>query len=297
MVSNKTPEAEYTINEALVHQLLKKQHPDLADLPIIVLDEGWDNQMFRIGKSYLMRLPRREMASPLIANEQHWLPKIADQLPLPISRPVRFGTSGFGYPCSWSILPWIEGTSADLCGPTIDHVEAFVAFLQALHVPAPQNAPLNPYRGVPLKTRAKSAEARMEKLQAHYPDLIAPLTKIWKTALNCPIDMDDTWIHGDLHAKNVLMHQGKISGVIDWGDITSGDRATDLAAIWMLFSDKDVRQKAIDLFGTSMTENTWLRAKGWAILFGCLLLYTGINDHPRHKAMGEKTLIRIIVGP
>ena len=100
------------------------------------------------------------------------------------------------------------------------------------------------------------------------------------------------WIHGDLHARNVLVEGGVITGVIDWGDITSGDVATDLASIWMLFADKNARKRAIAAYGKS-DEATLARAKGWAVLFGAVLLDTGPVDNQRHAAMGEKTLRRI----
>jgi aminoglycoside phosphotransferase (APT) family kinase protein len=94
----------------------------------------------------------------------------------------------------------------------------------------------------------------------------------------------------------VLTEGGAISGIIDWGDIAAGDRATDLAAIWMLFDDRSDRRAAMRSC-TSVREATWTRAKGWALLFGVLLLATGLVDHPRHAAIGEWTLRRVLEGP
>jgi aminoglycoside phosphotransferase (APT) family kinase protein len=93
-----------------------------------------------------------------------------------------------------------------------------------------------------------------------------------------------TWIHGDLHPRNVLTQEGKITGIIDWGDISSGDRATDLASLWMLSSERIARERA--LFDYGADADTVLRAKGWAVLFAVMLLDTGIQDHPRHAAIG-----------
>ncbi|MBD2096551.1 phosphotransferase [Trichocoleus sp. FACHB-591] len=102
------------------------------------------------------------------------------------------------------------------------------------------------------------------------------------------MDVEATWIHGDLHLRNVLVEKGVITGVIDWGDITRGDRATDLAAIWMLFSDPQTRQQATLEYNAS--EATLQRARGWAIFFGVVLLDTGLIDNPKHAAIGERTL-------
>ena len=111
---------------------------------------------------------------------------------------------------------------------------------------------------------------------------------IWRSALRAREDTLPTWIHGDLHPRNVLVKDGKITGVIDWGDITSGDRATDLAGVWMLFPDRSARERA--LLDYCADADTVLRAKGWAVLFAVMLLDTGIQDHPRHAAIGGTTL-------
>lgn len=108
---------------------------------------------------------------------------------------------------------------------------------------------------------------------------------MWESALQAKKDAYATWIHGDLHPRNVLIHEGKITGIIDWGDISSGDRATDLAAVWMLFSDRVARHEALLEYGAD--DDMVLRAKGWAVLFAVLLLETGLSDHPQHAAIGE----------
>ena len=134
-----------------------------------------------------------------------------------------------------------------------------------------------------------SVETRMERLEQK-TNLITPKIKdIWHQALDAPIDVGDTWLHGDLHPRNIIIENGSIAGIIDWGNLTSGDIATDLASIWMLFSEINTRQQAIDAYGY-ISDATLQRTLGWAILFGVFLLDTGLLDHPRHKAMGEKIL-------
>ncbi|MDZ7955632.1 phosphotransferase [Nostoc sp. DedQUE09] len=100
------------------------------------------------------------------------------------------------------------------------------------------------------------------------------------------------WLHGDLHPRNILVENGAIAGIIDWGDITSGDIATDLASIWMLFSEPKARSQALAEY-SNVSEATIQCALGWAILFGVMLLDTGLVDNPRHAIMGEKTLHRV----
>lgn len=240
-----TPSADVTIDPELVAGLLADQHPDLAHLPLREMDAGWDNAMFRLGDKLTVRLPRRTVSAPLIAHEQTWLPRVKDQLTLPIPAPVRVGLPGRGYPWAWSVVPWLPGLPADECEPHAAQAKTFIAFLRSLHVAAPADAPLNSMRGVPLSKRKSAIEHRLQRL-ADKTRLITPaIERIWNEALVAPIDVLPTWLHGDLHSRNVLVDQGVISGVIDWGDITSGDCATDLASMWILFADREAREDAL----------------------------------------------------
>jgi aminoglycoside phosphotransferase (APT) family kinase protein len=287
-----TPAAEFEIDTTFVSSLLSDQHPDLARLPLREVDAGWDNAMFRLGDHLSVRLPRRAAAAALIAHEQTWLPHLEDQLALPVPAPYRIGRPARGYPWRWSVLTWLKGTPADQKEAHPSQAQPFAAFLRSLHIPTPADAPTNPMRGVPLHRRAAAVEARMQRL-ASKTSLITPrITDIWQTALRAPLDVSPTWIHGDLHPRNVLVEQGVISGIIDWGDITSGDCATDLASIWMLFGEPRVRQDALAAYG-NLSEATLHRAKGWVVLLGVMLLDSGLIDSPRNAAIGERTLRRV----
>lgn len=289
MPSIGTPVAEVEIDLALVSGLLADQHPDLAHLPLQAMDAGWDNAMFRLGDHLSVRLPRRAAAATLIVHEQTWLPYLAEQLVLPIPVPIRTGTPARGYPWRWSVSPWLQGVSSDQNAPHVSQAWPFAAFLRSLHVPAPAHAPANPVRGVPLRQRASAVEARLQRL-ASKTNLITPkILHLWEAALRAPLDMPRTWLHGDLHPRNVLVEDGVITGIIDWGDLTSGDCATDLASIWMLFAEPHARQDALAAYA-NLSEATLQRAQGWAVLFGVMLLETGLNDHPRHAAIGERIL-------
>ena len=287
-----TPASDFQIGESLARALLEQQHPDLAHLPIQTLDAGWDNTMFRLGEQYCVRLPRREAAAALIENEQTWLPRLARQLSLSIPCPFRFGKPALGYPWKWSVLPWLPGTPADLAEPAATQSVALARFLRSLHTTAPSDAPPNEVRGVPLWRRAAAIEERMRRLSVKTDSITKPVKRTWETALQAPCAESSKWLHGDLHARNVLVENGIITGIIDWGDIMSGDVATDLAAIWMLFSEQTARHKALSEYA-DISEATLRRAKGWAVFFGVVLLDSGLIDHPRHARMGEQILGRV----
>jgi aminoglycoside phosphotransferase (APT) family kinase protein len=284
-----TPDAEVAIDAALVRKLLQEQHPDLAHLEIVPIDAGWDNAVFRLGDRLSVRLPRRQIAAALIEYEQTWLPQIAARMPIAVPVPWRSGAPGPGYPWRWSVLSWIAGNAADLSPPHPSEAKRLGQFLRALHTPAPPNAPVNPFRGVSLGQRAEAIAERLQRLKTK-TDLISPAIQAqWEAALAAPIDTPPTWIHGDLHPRNILVEGGLLTGIIDWGDLTAGDRATDLAAVWMLFGDRNARLEAIAAYG-SLSAATLRRAQGWAIVFGVVLLDTGLVDHSRHRAIGEATL-------
>jgi len=290
---NGTPAAEHVIDEALVSRLLAEQHPDLASLPLSKADAGWDNELFRLGDRLAVRLPRRALAARLIEHEQRWLPIIAPALPLPVPAPYRKGMPSHGYPWCWSVVPWLDGVGADTCEPDPAQAQELGKFLSELHVPAPADAPTNPFRGVPLKERATSVMGAMERLASRTELIPKRIRETWNEALSAPVATQRVWVHGDLHPRNVLVRDGVISGVIDWGDVNAGDAATDLASSWMLFECPSARDALAAAYGKG-DPAAWARAKGWAVLFGIMFLETGLVDHPRHAEIGARILRRVL---
>ncbi len=143
----------------------------------------------------------------------------------------------------------------------------------------------------PLERRAAVVEQRLSRLRGVVPALDDAALRIWYEALGAPAAATRVWVHGDLHAQNVLVRNGAIAGIIDWGDITAGDPATDLAGVWMLLGDAAARNEALSRYAASADEIA--RAKGWAVLFASLLLEHGLIDNPRHAAMALSTLRRL----
>jgi len=284
------PAAEFPIDEALVRALLEAQHPDLAGLPLRRAGEGWDNATFRLGDKLAVRLPRRAAAAELVEHEQRWLPLLAERLPLSIPVPVRAGQPGSGYPWRWSVVPWLAGQPAGAEPPPVAEAAVLGTFLHALHVDAPTDAPANPYRGVPLSRRAASVRARMARL-GELGDAAAAVTAAFDEALATPIDAGRTWLHGDLHPQNILVAGGAISAVVDWGDLTAGDPATDLAAAWMLWPPQQ-HDAFWDAYG-GVSDATRQRARGWAVFFGVVLLDVGLADRSSFAAVGRRTLAHV----
>jgi aminoglycoside phosphotransferase (APT) family kinase protein len=286
------PAAEVDVSLELVRRLLAGQHPDLAGLDLAVLANGWDNLVCALGAEFLVRLPRRAQAAELVAHEQRWLPLLAGGLPLPIPAPVRVGHPADGFPWHWSVVPYFPGRVAALTQPD-DLASAAVAlaeFLAALHVAAPSDAPVNPFRGGPLASRTGRVDEHLG-LMTSGPDVDAARA-VWDSALAADVWAGPpSWVHGDLHPANILVDAGRISAVIDFGDLTSGDPATDLSVAWMLLPapEREIFRRA---YGKA-DDHTWVRARGWALSLG-LVFVSFSADNPLMAEIGRRTFREVL---
>lgn len=291
------PAAEVDVSPALVRRLLAEQHPDLAGLPLAPLASGWDNLMCRLGTELVVRLPRRSPAADLVRHEQRWLPELAPRLSLPVPAPVRIGRPGAGYPWAWSIVPLLSGEIAARTPP--DDLAAAAdmlgRFLGALHVPAPSDHPVNPVRGVPLADRDAVTRARLARLTLTVDG--ATILRRWEDTLAVPRWAGSPrWLHGDLHPANILVADGRLSAIIDFGDITAGDPATDLAVAWMLLPPAEhatFRGSYGECNGAAIDDDTWLRAQGWAIVLSVAFLAHSA-DNPLMAGIGRRTLDAVL---
>ncbi len=286
-----TPKAEFVVTERLVRDLIADQHPDFAALPIRLSGEGWDNYTFRLGENLAVRLPRREAGLDLIRNEQRWLAEAAHDVTLPVPAPIAIGAPGLGYKCPWSIVPWIEGAPVDHAPLDAEQGRVLASFLRALHRSAPPGAPLNPGRGVRLEIRRERFAQCLDRLRSS-SDVITPsIDAAWQTALEAPFAETSVWLHGDLHAQNVLSKHGRLAGIIDWGDMCAGDAAVDLCSVWGILPQASARAEALKAYAPE--DALLVRARGWAVLFGATLYENGRLDDPRQAAIGEATLRRL----
>ncbi|MFD7495115.1 aminoglycoside phosphotransferase family protein [Streptomyces sp. NPDC059832] len=262
------------IDEALVRSLLHEQHPDLAGGDLRLMAGGWDNQLWRLGEELAVRLPLTPRAPSLLRNEQQWLPVLAPRFPLPVPAPVRIGVPSERFPRPWTIARWVPGVPGDRAAISrADHAaNALAGFLGALHEKAPAGAPTSANRGVPLTALADDFEQRFRAVASS--GIAAEVRRIWADAVAAPGRQGaPVWIHGDLHPANVVVSDGTLSGVIDFGDLCVGDPATDLAAAWLLLP----AGSASRFFGAyaRADEATIRRARGWAVLRGVSLIGIG----------------------
>ncbi len=276
------PPAEFELNHTTVAELVASQHPDLAHLELSYLAEGFDNATWRLGDDFVVRLPRRGVAATLLAHELEWLPVLAPTLPLPTSVALRAGKPTERYPCPWAICAWLEGTPGDLVVPGAASAPILGGFLAALHQPGPPTAPSNPYRGGHPSTRAEVVDRRVGVLAEHVDS--SRVLAAFSTACSAPPATTPTWLHGDLHPGNMLYDGDQLCAVLDFGDLCSGDPATDLAGGLLALPSTSLETFFAAYGGAD--ANLLLRTAGWAIAMGVLLAELGMGERPSYLAMG-----------
>ncbi|MFC8866430.1 aminoglycoside phosphotransferase family protein [Streptomyces sp. NPDC057148] len=290
------------ITADLVRELLREQHPDLADLAIREVAGGWDNQQWRLGHELAVRVPRTERAPGLQRKERRWLPVLAPRLPLPVPEPVRTGEPSARFPKPWTVMTWVPGDPLDHSRISRgDHAAGRLAdFLTALHVPAPAGAPAGSDRGGHPKECTDGFD--------HFFEAVAPgdiadgLRAVWDDAVAAPEWAGPpVWVHGDLHPANVVVSDGTLSGVVDFGDLFAGDPAWDLAAAWVVLPG-GAAARFFDVYARA-DEGTVRRARGLAALKGLVLMLIGRNGDrglpggkPRWGPAGRAALDRVLRG-
>jgi aminoglycoside phosphotransferase (APT) family kinase protein len=272
-------EDEIDTDEALVRRLVAAQFPQWAELPVEALPlGGTDNAIYRLGDELAVRLPRRgDWAAGSLDKEFEWLPKLAPLLPQPVPGPVARGVPGEGYPHEWSVFTWLEGDDStvaplDLRRAAVDLAE----LLGSMWRIDPAGAPRPGGRGGSLRPRDEWVRAGIAALG----DLIdaTAVTAAWERALAAPEwDRAPVWVHGDLDARNLLVRDGRIIGVLDWNLVCAGDPACDVKLAWAVL-DAETRTIFRDLL--EIDDATWARARGWAVSQAVIALPYYLDTYP-----------------
>lgn len=267
-----------TIDPDLVRRLIGVQFPQWSGLDLRPLAEsGWNNHTLRLGEDLLVRLPRAAPYAPQVEAEQRWLPVLAPQLSLAIPQPVARGQPGEGYPWPWTVARWIEGETAIASAVAADaafgaDLAAFLSALQALDAsegPAPGQR--NFHRGGSLATYDDQTRTAIARLDGRFDSATA--TAVWEAALAARFDGPPVWVHGDVAPGNLLLRDGRLCAVIDFGCMAVGDPACDLAIAWA-YLEGEGRQAF--RAGLPLDARTWARGRGWA-LWKALILFTGVS--------------------
>lgn len=256
-----------SVEQGLVEELVARQFPHWSYLPVEpVADGGWDNVTFHLGSEMLVRLPSAAEYALAVDKEHQWLPMLARQLPRPIPMPLAKGRPGAGYPFPWSVYAWLPGTTATFDQvadpvPFAEDLADVVAALQRVDTTdGPRPGKHNWYRGGTLRRFQRLIDDALGDLEGHVETDLA--LQIWQAALRAEWDGVDRWFHGDLAQGNLLLVDGQLAAVLDFGTCGVGDPACDMAVAWTLLSADGRqafrRQLAVD-------DATWARGRGWAL--------------------------------
>lgn len=259
---------EVPTDVALVRRLLEAQLPQWAGLPIEpVPSGGTDNALYRLGEDMVVRLPRHERTVGTLERERKWLPRLASQLPVAVPVPLAEGRPVEGYPWIWSVYRWLEGETAtfERIGDPSQFATDLAGLVAALWRIDPVGGPppdlANAFRGVPLAARDADVRRAIDS-QGDSIDGVAAASA-WEDALGAPEwEGPPVWIHGDLDARNLLVLDGRLSAVLDFGCIGVGDPACDIAVAWKALT-ADTR----GLFRSALAvdDAMWARSRGWTL--------------------------------
>jgi aminoglycoside phosphotransferase (APT) family kinase protein len=299
---------EIAIDAELVRSLVGRAMPAYADAPVRRLaSSGSTNALFRLGQELLVRLPRQPGGSATISKEATWLPVLGPLLPVPVPDVVAVFEPEHGYPERWSVVRWIDGTHPEVVDPDtpveprrVDLAESLATVLDALRqaeVPMGMvnNPHLQSYRGEPLATMDQTTRENIEHcrtLEDFDFDLDAA-EQIWAEAMKLPGVADRAaprWYHGDLAAENLLVRDGALSAVLDFGGLSIGDPTVDLVVAWEVL---DPPARELFRWQVGVDDTTWLRGRAWALSITLMIWYywtTMPDRRARCMAVGRNVL-------
>ena len=264
------------ITAELAARLVAEQFPKWASLPVRpVAVDGWDNTTFRLGDDMSVRLPSGDAYVLQVAKEHRWLPVLARELPLPVPVPLAQGAPSPGFGRPWSVYRWLDGETAESAPP--DDLGRFAAdlagFLVALQrvdaAGGPPPGEHNFYRGGSLSVYDDQAREALAALRGSIDTRLA--AEVWQAALDAAWNGQPVWVHGDVSAGNLLISDGRLCAVIDFGGCAVGDPACDTVIAWTLLTGASRERFRARL---ALDDATWARGRGWA-LWKAMIVLTG----------------------
>lgn len=281
---------EVAVDGATVARLVAAQFPQWAGLPVRrVPSVGTVNAIFRIGDELYARLPRLATWVADLEREWQWLPRLAARVPLTVPEPVARGAPDAAYPFPWAVLRWIPGEPyGDDVADEPAAAEALAAFVTALRAVPADGAP--PAGRRPLAGLDEITRDAITRAGAAIDG--AAVSAAWDRALEAPAwDGARTWIHGDLLRPNLLVRDGRLHAVIDFGGAGAGDPATDVIAAWAVFGPTG---RAAFRAALAVDDGAWERARGIALHQAVMIVPYYAETNPAFVALARRTIVQIL---
>jgi aminoglycoside phosphotransferase (APT) family kinase protein len=295
MSSGKSQNPTPTIDVPLVQRLVASQFPQWANLEIVQIYGGHDNRTFRLGSDLSVRLPSKQDYVAAVQKEHRWLPLLAKHLPVPIPTPVAIGKPNDEYPWVWSVNQWLPGEVA--LGAKILDSERFALdvaqFLTALSKIDATDGPVggehNFYRGASISVYDQDTRDAIAFLGSQIDK--KAVEKIWDETLASHWENPGIWVHGDFAPLNLLVQDGKLSAVIDFGTAGVGDPACDLVIAWTFLSG---RSRQVFREAVALDDATWARARGWALWKALILMHWNAGSSDQMSVDAPRVLAEVL---
>lgn len=290
------PDGRAGIDASLVKRLLEDQFPQWSELPVTPVEvDGWDNRTYRLGEEMTVRLPTAAGYAPAVDKEHRWLPVLAPSLPVAVPVPLAKGVPGAGYPFDWSIRRWLDGQTATLdrvddpCGFAESLAEFLLALRRVDAAGGPRAGAHSFYRGAPPAHYDEQTRRALAALDGQLDTGLA--SAVWDAALEATWSGPPVWFHGDFAAGNLLVREGKLAAVIDFGTSGVGDPACDLVIAWTMLSG-DSREAFRQVAGQDRAM--WARARGWALWKALIVLAEKIGTDEEQAAVQRRVIDEVL---
>ena len=286
------------ITADLARKLIAEQFSEYASEPITSVEkQGHDNRTYRLGNDRLIRMPTEESYALKVPKEQALLPKLAPHFTISIPVPIKMGAASEDYPYPFSIYKWLPGTSINLLVLDNDCLEklAFdlVKFLKELqsidNVDGLAPGQHNWWRGDHVSVYDKGTREQISALSTIINESKA--LDLWERACKTKWAKPPVWVHGDFAIGNMLVKDGKLSAIIDFGGMALGDPACDLMIAWTFLKNN---ARHIFIRNMALDEDTWLRAKAWALWKATFELCQIANKNS-DEALIQKRIIEEVI--
>jgi len=278
------------VSDLLVRRLLADQFPQWADLPLKrVASSGTVNALYRLGDHLVVRLPLRPSGGADIALERTWLPRLAPLLPVPVPVPVGLGKPTDGMPAEWAVYRWLPGEHPPEGSAGADLVSDLAGFVRAISRVSLPGAP-PAYRGGSLREQDAGTREAIAELGDRVD--VRRVTAAWEEALDTPEwSGPPVWLHADLMPGNLLVADGRLSAVIDFGTLGVGDPACDLIPAWNLLTS--TTREAFRA-GLDVDDATWIRGRGKALSMALIQLPYYWDTNPAMAANARYVIQEVL---
>ena len=285
--------AEVRVDEALARKLLAEQFPPLPERSLALLGEGWDYAVFLVDGAWTFRFPRREVVVPGTEREIAVLAQL--ELPVAVPRPAYVGGPTEAFPWPFYGARYIPGEEAVGLEEDVRMrlARPLGRFLRALHA-YELDLPVDLQRRSDMTFRVPRARQALADLADVWqpPPLVED---VLREAEALPPAEPTTLVHGDLHFRQLIVHEGELSGVIDWVDVCRADPGQDFVPFWTLLPP-DARSELLEEYGP-ISEESLLRGRVLALGLNAVLARYGRDEgRPDVEAEALAGLDRAAVG-